>query len=46
MDHYSMSEHLMDCKFLPGDGDTMDKPRYGAIIFAVIFTAAIVLLLR
>ena len=39
-----MSEHLMDCKFLPGD--TMDKPRYGAIIFAVIFTAAIVLLLR
>jgi hypothetical protein len=36
----------MNCKFLSAYGDPMDKSRYGAIVFAVIFTAAIVLLLR
>jgi hypothetical protein len=36
----------MNCKFLSDYGDAMDRSRYGAVLFAVIFTAAIVLLLR
>lgn len=43
-DHFPVTKHLS--LLLVQQVSAMEKSRYGAIIFAVIFTAAIVLLLR